>query len=83
MVTWVYLPTHQVVYIKYVQLSTCQSYLNKAFYFKKRERQKKLWGKNRHDGEAVIGYLDKQNPKTSEPEQQQDIALSTHLCKHR
>lgn len=32
MISWVYTypQTHQVVYVKYVQLCTCQSYLNKV-----------------------------------------------------
>ena len=37
----IYLQTHQVVYIKYLQLSVCQAYLNKALFKKKKKERKK------------------------------------------
>ena len=36
---YTYLQTHQVVYMKYVQLFVCQPYLNNTVYFKKKERE--------------------------------------------
>ena len=41
MVSWVYtyLYTHQVVYIKYVKIFVCQSYLNKVVEKRRKERK--------------------------------------------
>ena len=40
----IYLQTHQVVYIKYLQLSVCQAYLNKALFKKKKRKKERKWG---------------------------------------
>ena len=39
----IYLQTHQVVYIKYLQLSVCQAYLNKALFKKKKRKKERKW----------------------------------------